>query len=115
MYRMILAMVLIATPTFGGELSRRDIRRSTEWEPSGCNKPSEPSFYVSDVDSFNQAVDEFNNYRTEVETYIQCIDSEASDDFQTLKRVLEDSLSNRVSQSRSELDSVKSSLERQRP
>jgi hypothetical protein len=115
MYRMILAVVLMATPTFGGELSRRDIRRSTEWEPSGCSKPSEPNFYVSDVDSFNQAVGDYNNYATEVETYIQCIDSEASDDFRTLKQVLEDSLSNQVSQSRNALDSVKSSLERQRP
>jgi hypothetical protein len=108
-------MVLTTTSAFGGELSGRDIRRSAEWEPTNCNKPSEPRFYVSDVDSFNQAVDEFNSYAGDVQAYMKCIDSEASDDFSTLKRVLEDSLSNQISKSKSDLEAAKSSLELQRP
>jgi hypothetical protein len=115
MYRIVLAIVLTITPAFSGELSQREVRRSTEWEPSDCDKPNEPNFYVSDVESFNQAVERYNSYATDAETYVRCINSEASDDFRTLKGVFEDSVSNLISQSRNELDSVKSRLESQRP
>jgi hypothetical protein len=115
MFRSVLAIVLMISPAIGGELTKRDIRRYTEWEPTGCNKPNEPNFYVSDVSSFNRAVEEYNNYAREVETYIQCVDTEASDDFRTLKNILQDSVSSQSSNLKTELETVKSNLERQRP
>jgi len=46
-----------------GEFGSRSVRRSTGWEPSTCCKPSEPSFYVGDVDDFNRTVGELNGRR----------------------------------------------------
>ena len=113
----LAVFVALAVPAsaLGGELSRRDIRRSTEWEPSGCYKPSEPYFSIYDVDSFNEAVDEFNSYNDEIAQFIECVSSEASDDFRTLKRIIEESLDTQVSEAQNSLDSAQSSLEMQRP
>ena len=101
----------IGSVATAGELSRREIRRSTEWEPDSCYKPSQPSFYVHDLDSYNWAVDEFNAYIREVESYFQCIEDEAQGDFTILKRILEDSLDQLRSEAASDVESARSDLE----
>ncbi len=115
MLRVALALSLISFQVFAGELSRRDIRRTTEWQPTSCWKPTEPLFYIYDIASFNQAVEEYNAYLFDVEQYIGCINGEASDDFRTLKRILERSLDEKISEIQSESGYVRDSLESQRP
>jgi hypothetical protein len=113
--RTVCAVLVLVTSAQSGELCSRNIRMSTEWEPSGCSKPSEPNYYVSDLDSFNRVVDDYNLYVRNTEAYIQCIDADAADDFDMLKKILEESLSSNVAKIKNEMDSVKSSLEDQRP
>jgi len=115
MFKLVLTLVQISTSAFAGELSRRDIRRSTEWEPTNCWRPTQPTFYIYDTASFNQAVEDYNSYLSEVEQYIDCTNGEASDDFKTLKRILEQSLDEKISEIQNELRDARDSLESQWP
>src|SRR5215469_5666539 len=50
------------------------------WKSKSCLKPDPPSVFVTDVDSYNLAVSEFNSYLDEVRSYEDCIIAEAKRD-----------------------------------
>lgn len=112
-----VSIIMIGLPiaSYAGELSRTDIRTSTEWEATGCYEPYEPSFYVYDAASFNDAVDEYNQYISEVNDYISCVNMEADSDYKTLRKVLENSREEIVQEMINQAESTKWSLENQRP
>lgn len=111
----LAAVVVSGAPAWTGDLGSRNVRRSMGWESSNCFRPSEPYFYVSDADSFNLAVDEFNNYVEEMRQFITCVNDEAADDANTVVRAIEDGRDEEVSNATSEVENVKASLESQRP
>ena len=59
-----------------GSLGYRSVSAYMDWDPD-CSKPSQPSFFVTDVDCYNYAVSQFNGYLSEVQLYISCISNEA--------------------------------------
>ena len=117
MIRIILIGIFISglliNHVAAGSIGYTSISSYMDWEPD-CYKPSTPSFYVSDRDSFNWAVDEYNNYVSEVERYINCIKGEAEDDISALSQAVSNGFDDKRSEILSELDSAKSDLEMQR-
>lgn len=109
----LLLLLLFAVPAYAGTFGYQSVGSYVDWAP-GCSKPSEPSFYISDRDSFNVAVDEFNAYIWEAESYIECIKREAESDAQNLHNAVESGAREAISNISSEVDAVRSSLERQR-
>ena len=88
---------------------------SIEWKPSGCSKPSKPFFYVSDTTSFNFAVDEYNSYVNGMQTYLNCIVSEAESDIRKIPIIINEGVSKARSEALSEVQGAKSDLEISRP
>ena len=109
----IFVISILAGQVAAGSIGYKQIRRYMDWEPD-CYKPSSPSFFVSDIDSFNWAVNEYNSYLSEVENYINCIKGEAEADIKTLSRAVSSGFDEKRSQILSELDSAKSDLDMQR-
>jgi len=83
-----------------------------DWEPD-CYKPSPPSFFVSDVDSYNMAVNEFNSYVSEAQTYSDCLLTEGEADLRMLKKIISNGVDEKRSEIRSDVDNAKSDLELQ--
>lgn len=117
MMRIIVMSIFVVCVLVGqvaaGTIGYKQITRYMDWEPS-CYKPSQPSFYVSDVDSFNWAVEEYNSYVSEVESYITCMESEADADIRTLSQAVSNGYDEKRSEVLNELDSANSDLEMQR-
>lgn len=117
MNRIITVLVCLtlfgAVNAIAGSIGYKQIRRHMDWEPD-CYKPSVPSFYASDVDSYNMAVHEFNSYLSEVETYLGCIRTEGEADLRLLSRAIENGIEEKRSEIIGELESAKSDLSYQR-
>ena len=96
-----------------GSLGYRSVSAYMDWEPD-CSKPSQPSFFVTDVDSYNYAVSQFNGYLSEVQLYIGCIGNEAEHDADTMARAIQNGLEEKRTEIVSELDDAKSDLTNQR-
>jgi hypothetical protein len=110
---VIFACSISAAQATAGSLGYSPINPYMDWEPD-CYKPTPPSFYVSDIDSFNWAVQEYNSYLSEVETYIACIQSEAEADISASSQAISNGYDEKRSQILNELDSANSDLEMQR-
>ena len=115
MLRFLLPMlvVFVVGQAFAGSIGYKQIGRYMDWEPD-CYKPSPPSFYVSDVDSFNMAVDEYNYYVNEVENYLACLQSEAESDISIIKKAILNGMDEKRSEIIADVESSKSDLEMQR-
>jgi len=109
----VLVMVCVFVPSlnFAGELSRRSIRRSTEWESTDCYRPQQPSFYVYDIDSYNWAVREYNDYVSEMKDYISCVIDEANGDLDTLQKIIQNSISEQINEVEQEIEAAINDLE----
>ena len=113
---LFLTVFVVCTPveqTAAGSIENKQIRRYMDWEPD-CYKPSPPAYYVSDIESYNWAVSEFNSYLFEVESYISCIQREAEEDIKILSQVISNGIEENRSEILIELDSARSELEFQR-
>ena len=86
-----------------------------DWEPTGCFTPNAPFYSIYDVDSFNQAVREYNFFLTEIDVYLDCIVRDAQAD---ISRNFPELVSNSVRQLSSEINSeaenARSQIERSR-
>ena len=82
-----------------------------EWESTDCYKPYRPSFFIIDIDSFNRAVDEFNDYVINVQRYIDCLVSEANQDLRQLPNIISEGVESAESEVLSEVEAVRSDLE----
>lgn len=112
MKKILLVVVFIlamSTQVNAGSYGMASVNSFTDWETE-CYKPSRPYFYVSDVESYNMAVQQFNSYVGEVEDYLQCIQREGDDDARTLLRAVEEGISNESTKALNELDQTKSEL-----
>ena len=112
-YFPYLFLLLFAVPAYAGSVGYQAVGSYVDWTPD-CSKPSEPTFFISDRASFNIAVDEFNSYIWEAESYIECIKREAESDARNLHNAVEDGARNAISNISDEVDFVRSTLERQR-
>jgi hypothetical protein len=54
-----------------------------DWKPKGCYEPRKPSFFVSDVRSYNDAVDEYNEYLSRVRAYKSCVIADGKADIES--------------------------------
>ena len=108
-YLSLLFLLLFTVPTYAGNLGFETEDSYLEWIPD-CSKPYAPSFDVSDVDSYNCAVSEFNAYLLEVESYINCVKREANSDAQGLLKSVKKRAEEAIVEISSELNSVKSDL-----
>jgi len=86
-----------------------------EWKPSNCHKPFPPSSFVADRNSFNMAVEEFNNYVEQVNWYKQCMINEAKSDVSKVPDIIVQSVQNASRKVDNELQNARSNLEMQRP
>lgn len=106
----VILILFYTIPAFAGSIEMSSIGPFSSWE-SDCSKPYAPSFFVTDTDSYNYAVDEFNSYLTDVEYYIQCVQNEASDDARALANAIEKGTQNAIDEVSSELDMARSNLQ----
>lgn len=90
---IILAILILPSSSHAGDYGLSSIDNFTEWH-SDCYKPSPPSFFVSDIDSYNMAVDDFNRYVSEVKSYLECIRSEGDSDSEMLLKAVHDGVTN---------------------
>ncbi|MBG0789832.1 MAG: hypothetical protein H0S80_04960 [Desulfovibrionaceae bacterium] len=96
--------------SYAGSLGMTSIGFMNTWEPD-CYKPSVPYFYVSDVESYNQAVSEYNAYVSEVEAYLQCVQGEAEADIQAMVKAVQEGAAEAEEGVLADLNSARSSLE----
>lgn len=94
-----------------GEFSQTTLGASLGWKPTQCPKLRKLFFHVTDVDSYNAAVEEYNQYLLEVRTYRSCINEEAQKDAKTAAQSISSGLDQANDQIRQELDSARSELE----
>lgn len=110
LWALMLCLVL-STESAAGELGWGSISWSSDWNSTDCSRPSKPSFYVYDVDSYNRAVREYNSYVAQADAYLSCVQNEAESDLVTFRQILENSLSNISSDVSGEVQRAKSDLE----
>ena len=106
----VMFAFFVTGQTLAGTIGYKQISRYMDWEPD-CYKPSPPSFYVSDVNSYNMAVYEFNSYLSEAQTYSDCLLTEGEADLKMLKMVISNGVDEKRSEIRNDIDSAKSDLE----
>lgn len=94
-----------------GEFSQTTLGASLGWTPTQCSKPRKLFFHVTDVDSYNAAVEEYNQYLLEVRTYRFCINEEAQEDANTAAQSISSGLGQANDEIKKELDSARSELE----
>ena len=85
---------------------------SAKWEATGCTKPYPLSIMAYDAASYNQAVDEFNNYLSSVDRYLNCVVQEANADIQNnVPKIIKQGVKDAESEMRRKISSLKSQLE----
>ena len=82
-----------------------------EWKSTDCHKPHPPHFFVMDVDTFNQAVVQFNSYVSDVQRYIDCLVAEARGDLRELPDIIGRGVESAEREALNEVDNVRSDLE----
>jgi len=87
-----------------------------EWEPSDCTKPPPPSFFVTDAESYNEAVEEFNSYLANVQAYERCVTDEAEQDIKTnAPSMIADGAKKQIDDASQEVQRTRNDLESMRP
>ncbi len=109
----IFLFITLSASAIGGSIGYQNIHTYMDWEPD-CYKPSPPTFFVSDIHSYNMAVDEYNSFVSELQTYLSCIQSEGESDLKTLAVSISNSIDEKRSEAMSELQSAKSDLSMQK-
>lgn len=107
----LFALSAFAGAAVAGEFSVKAISPSLIWTPSDCPMPRKRHFHVEDVNSYNAAVEEYNNYLHQVRTYRSCINDEAQKDAEAAAAAIAKGLEQANDKARRELDSARSGLE----
>jgi hypothetical protein len=100
-------------PSISGSLGYFSLSYYMDWEPD-CYAPTSPTFYVYDVQSFNAAVDEFNAYVSDVEYYLDCLQSDAENDLELTKTAIIEGYQDHRASILRELEDASSQLESER-
>ncbi|KZK81211.1 hypothetical protein PsAD13_04159 [Pseudovibrio sp. Ad13] len=106
-----LALVWSVSFVFAGQLGMTSISTWTSWEPSDCYEPTAPYFSCYDEYSCESAVDEYNDYVSEVRSYLACIQNEAEADLRNVTRAIQEGVSEAASDKSSDVDDAKYMLE----
>lgn len=110
-FGLLTLLALIAAEAPAGEFNTRAVDSSLQWKPIRCSKPAKLFFRVIDVDSYNAAVEEYNQYLLKVRAYRDCINEEAQADAQTAAQSISSGLGRASGDLRREIDSARSELE----
>lgn len=111
---VLLLTAALYTPCHAGDYGLSSVSAFSDWEPTDCFKPYPPSFYISDTNSYNIAVDEYNNYIAEVENYLLCIQNEGQRDMQTMLESVKEGVKSAENDILNEVRRVKNDLESHR-
>ena len=74
---------LTATPALAGSFGEAEINSDLTWR-ADCTAPARPAVFIDDIDSYNQALEQFNAYVAQVRVFIQCIQSDGKADIDAL-------------------------------
>lgn len=112
---LIVAIIICCMPSsaISGSLGMTTIGFMNTWEPD-CYKPNEPYMFITDVDSFNMAVDEFNSYLSQVEQYMLCVETEAETDKRAMIKAVDQGMLEATEGILMEVQSARSTLEASR-
>ena len=83
---MLFAATLLgiaATPAAGGSLGETKVDPSLKWQ-SNCKAPVRPTLFFDTVESYNQALAQYNTHVAQVRRYIQCVQSDGKADIDAL-------------------------------
>lgn len=108
---LLTLFALFAAAAPAGEFNTRAVDPSLTWKPTRCSKPAKLFFHVTDVDSYNSAVEEYNQYLLKVRSYRDCINEEAQADAQTAAQSISTGLGRASGDLRREIDTARSELE----
>lgn len=108
---LVISFGLFSAAASAGEFSATEIGSSLAWESTKCSKPPKLFFHITDVDTYNAAVEEYNRYLVDVRTYRSCVADEAQSDAQTAAQSISSGVDEAYEQIRMEIDSAKSELE----
>ena len=110
-FALAIFFCLFAGAALAGEFSVRTLGASLSWKPTQCAMPPRVFFHVTDIDSYNAAVEEYNQYLLSVRTYRSCINEEAQKDAETAARSISSGLDQANEQINQGLNSARSELE----
>ncbi len=108
---LLTLFTLFAAAALAGEFNTITLDSSLEWKPTRCSKPAKLFIHVTDVDSYNSAVEEYNQYLLKVRTYRECINDEAQADAQTAAQSISGGLGRASGDLRREVDTARAELE----
>ncbi len=108
---LLIFLTVFAAAAFAGEFNAKAVDLSLEWKPTGCSMPAKLFFNVTDIDSYNAAVEEYNQYLLKVRTYRECINEEAQADAQTAAQSITSGLGRASGELRREVDTTRSELD----
>lgn len=108
---LFLLFVLFNSPCYAGNYGMYPVTSITDWKSSNCQEPSAPSFYVTDTQSYNNAVDKYNDYVTQVDDFLMCMEREANQDISTLTSNVRNSVYSKKSEMKNEAQRTKYSLD----
>lgn len=108
----IFALVMLSSVAYAGSYGMQNISPFTDWESSDCSMPYTPSFFVTDTQSYNMAVDKYNSYLQQIESYLECIQHEGENDAKSIIRAIDEGISRAKDDAINDLQRVKSDLER---
>ncbi len=108
---LLILLTLFAAAASAGEFNSKAVDSSLQWKPTRCSKPAKLFFHVTDVDSYNSAVEEYNQYLLKVRTYRECINNEAQADAQTAAQSITSGLGRASGELRREVDTARSELD----
>ncbi len=106
-----LLLFAFAPAAQAGEFGATSIGPSLAWQPTECQKPSKPPLRANDVDAYNAAVNDYNNYLLRMRSYRACINDEAQRDAAAAAAAINAGLEAANRRINVELDSAKSELE----
>ncbi|MDD3313402.1 hypothetical protein [Pseudodesulfovibrio sp.] len=106
--------LLIPSAAAGGTYGMTTVAPYASWEPSDCFKPSPPVFFVSDLESYNRAVDEYNEYLSRIKTFMLCVQEDGKADAESIVKSITQGVSNAQDEALRELNVLKMELESSR-
>ena len=115
---IVLCAVMLtagADHAHAGALDRPEVTDYRVWDSTRCYKPRAPNVQVTDAQTFNLAVEGFNQYLLHMRRYLECAEQEANEDYASLKRALEQGLALVRNGSLQELQAARETIEQYRP
>jgi len=106
-----IVVTLLAGPATAGSLDNPQIADYSVWSSNRCYKPPPPPVNITDALSYNLAVDAFNRYFAQMKNFMDCIGSEANQDYEALRKALETGLARARTAALTDLEQSRSAIE----